>query len=156
MKPASRARVLRGLVLICFACVAVLAVMSVGAQGSDREHVGAITCAGCHTSEHEIWRETPHSTSFERLSGSRRDDPACLQCHAPAREDGLSGIQCETCHGGGRYYFADYVMRDAELARLVGLRDPDESTCASCHDADNTARLVPFDFETAKERIRHW
>ena len=78
-----------------------------------------------------------------------------MQCHEPSRTSGLKGVQCETCHGGGRYYFAEYVMRDAELARLVGLQDPDEATCLSCHDS-NTPRLVPFDYEAARERIRHW
>ncbi len=54
-------------------------------------------------------------------------------------------MTCETCHGGGQYYSPDYVMKDAELARLVGLVDPSEKSCRNCHDASSPS-LKPFDF----------
>jgi hypothetical protein len=119
------------------------------------EMVGAETCASCHTAAYEAWQQTPHAAAGSRLAGAFRQDRSCLRCHAPAREAGLTGVQCETCHGAGQHYFPEYVMRDAELARLVGLREPDEATCAECHD-QTSPRLTPFDYQTALELIRHW
>lgn len=149
-----RDTVLRLTVPVGVAAAVLIIVFSAKARGVS-DHVGSLTCAGCHASAHETWSGGPHARATDRLKGVHREDRSCVQCHQPSRGSGLTGVQCETCHGGGRYYFAEYVMRDAELARLVGLRDPDETTCLSCHDS-NTPRLVPFDYETARERIRHW
>jgi hypothetical protein len=46
-------------------------------------------------------------------------------------------------------------MRDAELARAVGLVDPGEKTCAGCH-TDSTPSLVPFEYGRKLPLIRHW
>ena len=144
----------RLLVLAGMGILASIFVVAAGAQGAGDE-VGARTCAGCHQEAFEVWQSSPHAKASDLLVGAHREDRACQQCHVPSRETGMTGVQCETCHGGGRYYFAEYVMRDSELARLVGLKDPTEATCLECHDA-NSPRLVPFDYQSARERIRHW
>ena len=46
-------------------------------------------------------------------------------------------------------------MRDAELARAVGLLEPGEKTCAACH-TDSTPSLVKFEYERKLPLIRHW
>jgi hypothetical protein len=46
-------------------------------------------------------------------------------------------------------------MKDAELARLVGLVDPSEKGCRTCHDA-STPSLKPFDFVESLKAIDHW
>ncbi|MCI0670662.1 MAG: hypothetical protein L0Y64_09395, partial [Myxococcaceae bacterium] len=38
---------------------------------------------------------------------------------------------------------------------LVGLVDPVEKGCRSCHDASSPS-LAPFDFRTALKAIDHW
>jgi hypothetical protein len=63
-------------------------------------------------------------------------------------------VQCESCHGEGTYYARSFVMRDSELARLAGLREPKAADCTRCH-ADGPS-LRTFDFEAARARIRHW
>ena len=67
----------------------------------------------------------------------------------------MANVSCETCHGGGQYYTARYVMKDPELARLVGLLDPSEKGCRTCHDASSPS-LKPFDFVTKLKSIDHW
>lgn len=117
--------------------------------------VGASTCATCHPKAYATWKRGPHAHALERLSDSERHEQRCLQCHSPDSSVGLEGVQCETCHGSGRYYFPDYVMRDPELRKLVGLVTPDAATCKRCHDA-SAPSLVPFDYAKKVERIRHW
>jgi hypothetical protein len=151
----SRSRTAPRVALIVFpALLAGVLVVAARAQVSV-EHVGARTCSSCHARAFEAWRSGPHARAYQVLAGASREDRACLRCHSPSRASGHAGVQCETCHGGGRHYFPEYVMRDRELSRLVGLRDPGPATCAECHDA-NSPRLVPFDYEKARERIRHW
>ena len=67
----------------------------------------------------------------------------------------MAGVSCESCHGGGQYYVAAYVMKDPELARLVGLSDPSEKGCRNCHDASSPS-LKPFDFVSKLKAIDHW
>jgi len=64
-------------------------------------------------------------------------------------------VQCETCHGAGRHYAKVLVMRDAELSRVVGLREPKADTCLRCHTQD-APNIRPFDPREKLERIRHW
>jgi hypothetical protein len=46
-------------------------------------------------------------------------------------------------------------MKDPELARLVGLLDPSEKGCRTCHDASSPS-LRPFDFASRLKAIDHW
>jgi hypothetical protein len=46
-------------------------------------------------------------------------------------------------------------MKDSELARLVGLDDPSEKSCRSCHDGSSPS-LKPFDFAEKLKLIDHW
>ena len=63
-------------------------------------------------------------------------------------------MSCEACHGPGRIYSAPYVMRDAELARAVGLLETGPKTCAACH-TDSTPSLVRFQYDRKLLLIRH-
>lgn len=119
------------------------------------DKVGPESCKACHPAAYEAWKAGPHARARESLGERHAADARCLSCHAPDAEDGLAGVSCETCHGPGRRYAAAYVMRDAELARLVGLVDPGEKTCAACH-TESTPSLVRFDYARKLPLIRHW
>jgi cytochrome c554/c'-like protein len=119
------------------------------------DHVGPDTCKACHPAAYEAWLASPHARARETLPERSRNEPRCLSCHAPDADDGLAGVSCETCHGPGRVYAASYVMRDAELARAVGLLDPGEKTCAACH-TESTPSLVRFEYGRKLPLIRHW
>jgi hypothetical protein len=45
-------------------------------------------------------------------------------------------------------------MRDAELARAVGLADPGEKTCLGCH-TESTPSLGRFDYARKLRLIAH-
>ncbi|MCH9647684.1 MAG: cytochrome c family protein [Deltaproteobacteria bacterium] len=104
--------------------------------------VAATTCGECHVSEFEVWKRTPHSTSFKTLHrkesaeaiagkmGFRliKRQSLCLSCHYTAvveREQlrAGSGVSCESCHGAARDWLdvhnnygsgADYGSETAE------------------------------------------
>jgi len=116
--------------------------------------VGPETCKACHPIAYESWRETAHARAFEALPAKNRTDPRCVSCHSPDAERGISGISCEACHGPGQFYAASYVMRDRELARLVGLVDPGERTCLRCHN-ESTPALERFEYARRLQLIEH-
>lgn len=74
---------------------------------------------------------------------------------APLEDDpALAGVQCESCHGPGTFYSPRNVMKDPELARLMGLTEMSKTTCQLCHKSDGPG-VLPFDFEAKLELVRH-
>jgi hypothetical protein len=133
---------------------AALAVLPASAIAAD--FVGAESCKACHPEAFAAWRTSKHARAFETLSSQQKDDARCASCHAPdLRDQKVVGVTCEACHGGGQYYSPRYVMKDPELSRLVGLVDPSERQCRSCHDASSPS-LRPFEFVEKLKLIDHW
>jgi formate-dependent nitrite reductase cytochrome c552 subunit len=119
------------------------------------DFVGAESCKGCHAEAYESWRQSKHARAHDSLSPQQQQDARCLSCHSPNLSEQQANVTCETCHGGGQYYSAQYVMKDSELVRLVGLLDPSEKTCRTCHDASSPS-LKPFEFVEKLKLIDHW
>lgn len=120
------------------------------------DSLGSESCQGCHPEAFAAWRAGPHARAKESLSPQQQKDARCLSCHSPAEaEQRVQNVGCETCHGGGQYYSARYVMKDSELARLLGLVDPSKNSCRVCHDASSPS-LKAFDFEAKLKAIDHW
>lgn len=118
--------------------------------------LGPESCKACHQEAYDAWQQSKHARATDSLSPQQREDARCLSCHAPDQAGAqVSHVTCETCHGGGQYYSPRYVMKDPELARLVGLVDPSEKQCRTCHDA-STPSLRPFDFKESLKAIDHW
>lgn len=123
------------------------------------DYVGAQRCKSCHAAEFAALENGPHARAYDVLDDAAKKNPRCLACHTMVPEDtqlGLTGIQCESCHGAGRNYTPEYVMRDKELSSLLNLvAKPDATSCTRCH-TDQAPTMTPFDFATAKGRIQHW
>lgn len=74
---------------------------------------------------------------------------------APTDESpALAGVQCEACHGAGSLYAPRFVMKDRELARLLGLSSVTEEQCAPCHAKDSPS-VKPFDFAEKILLVNH-
>ncbi len=116
--------------------------------------LGPDSCKPCHAAAYESWRDGPHARALESLPEASRKDARCTSCHAPDLDKGVAAVSCETCHGPGQAYAARYVMRDAELARAVGLVDPGEKTCLACH-TDSAPSLTRFDYARKVAVIAH-
>jgi hypothetical protein len=120
------------------------------------DFLGAESCEACHPDAWAAWQASAHARSREVLSPQQQRDARCLMCHSPNEVDQrVAEVSCETCHGGGQYYSARYVMKDSELARLTGLADPTEKSCRACHDASSPS-LRPFEFKEKLKAIDHW
>jgi Cytochrome c554 and c-prime len=134
--------------------VPVVALCSAAALAAD--FLGPESCKACHAEAYAVWSTSKHARSLESLTREQQKDPRCVACHAPnLTEQKVGGVSCETCHGAGQYYVPSYVMKDPELARLVGLLDPGERSCRSCHDASSPS-LKPFDFTAKLKAMDHW
>ena len=136
------------------AAVGGAALCSAAALGA--EFLGPESCKACHPDAYATWSTSKHARSTESLTREQQRDPRCTACHAPnVSEQGVGGVSCETCHGAGQYYAPSYVMKDSELARLVGLLDPGERSCRTCHDPSSPS-LLPFDFPSKLKAMDHW
>jgi hypothetical protein len=130
------------------------ALASAGALAAD--FLGPESCKACHGEAYATWSTSKHARSAESLTREQQKDPRCTACHAPnLTEQNVGAVSCETCHGAGQYYVPAYVMKDPELARLVGLLDPGERSCRSCHDPASPS-LKPFDFTAKLKAMDHW
>lgn len=132
------------------------AVLLASAAGQAADFTGPESCKACHAQAYDAWKQSKHARARDSLSAQQQKDARCLSCHAPNSADqNVSNVSCETCHGGGQFYASTYVMKDAELVRLVGLQDPSEKSCRTCHDASSPS-LRPFDFVEKLKSIDHW
>lgn len=136
----------------------VLLLPTTGEAQSSRLHVGPERCKVCHEYQYQVWKNGPHARATKRLNDKQRVDARCAQCHltsATMTAEGQGGITCEHCHGPGRYYQREYVMRDKELASLVGLiAKPNASSCTTCH-GEGAPNIKPFTFDAAWPLIDH-
>ena len=121
--------------------------------------VGPASCRTCHAEAYRIWSQSPHARAVSSLAPEQRKSALCLACHSRDEQrsnpaDPVTGVSCETCHGGGRFYQPASVMRDKELARLFGMQDA-QTTCTSCHGPGSPSPQ-PFEVKAALLRIDHW
>lgn len=99
-------------------------IVAVSADGVDCDPTKVMTaesCATCHANEVNVWKQTPHFTTYEKLSrrprakeickkmglrSVKRSD-VCVQCHftqkaSSGKNKAVSGISCESCHGASK------------------------------------------------------
>ena len=132
-----------------------LAFSGSGEAQSVELYVGPERCKACHEYQYEVWSRGPHARATKSLNDKQRQDGRCARCHMTTLSPPVEGISCERCHGPGRYYQREYVMRDKELAALVGLiASPDERSCLSCH-GDGSPAIRPFEFDSKWPLIDH-
>ncbi len=145
-----------------FSSPAILCALALAASSAARansELVGPESCATCHKAAYQAWKSSPHARAHLSLTAEQKKQQLCLSCHSRdeqrAGQAQVQGVSCETCHGAGRSYQTDVVMRDPELARLLGLAEVGEQSCLMCHNA-NAPSAGKFDFKAALGRIDHW
>ncbi len=121
-----------------------------------QNYVGPERCRTCHEFEFQVWDRSAHRRAQLALSDEQRSDAKCNTCHTMKAETGNAdtAVTCERCHGPGRYYHPEYVMRDHELARAVFLVDPKPEHCQQCH-TEGTPSIRPFKYDEMWAKIDH-
>ncbi len=133
-------------------------------------YTGTAACGSCHNGpdhghQYDVWRRSPHARAWAVLStpraaelargmnvsGDPQQSEACLKCHAPGPHAD-EGVGCEACHGAGKKYAADAIMRDPAAARAAGLKPASLNDCNGCH---NPAHGKPFNAAEAWKQIAH-
>lgn len=115
--------------------------------------VGAAACGECHRNAYQSWSATAHSQANKRLPQESRNDSRCLRCHGTP-DGATGGVQCEHCHGAGFIYAKRHVMKDKELAHMVGLVKAGLDDCRRCHTESSPA-LRSFASDAAWLQIKH-
>ena len=118
-------------------------------------YMGAEYCGSCHREEYKKWANSPHADAHKNLPADRKNDRACLGCHATGvlgkNEPVFSGVQCESCHGPGQYYAALHIKKDAVLSERLFKQDA-KGSCLHCHSSD-TKIWSP---QEGMKKIDHW
>jgi hypothetical protein len=123
------------------------------AHPTDPGYLGAEACRSCHPSAYDVWQKSAHARAWRSLPPERRGDPKCQSCHSPDPGGLAAGVQCESCHGNGRDYAFDFVMKDRPLARTLGLADAGLRRCKTCHLQDGV--MSAFDYRSKMSAIAH-
>ncbi|MEP4077716.1 MAG: cytochrome c family protein [Haloferula sp.] len=133
--------------------------------------VGNTVCADCHEEEFKAWKSSAHSRadSVHRDAKTRKkaeeiakkmglknaaamtSSPLCTECHFTRQKKGgstkvISGVSCESCHGGGKDYYEVHGEKDKigdraerqKLSKAAGMLYPHDTflvaeNCFNCH-----------------------
>ena len=150
-----------------------------GEKGDDckRPFVGNANCKLCHNEaetgeQFKKWQASPHAKAFKTLSSpaakkineNAAKDPKCLKCHvtgfecpkeikAKAKES--DGVGCESCHGAGKDYAKQEIMKSKKDSIEKGMIEPTEKTCVKCHNKESPTFPGKFDFKEMWKKILH-
>lgn len=131
------------------------------ASGEEPAYVGAAKCKLCHMKQHKIWSASVHAKAFEALKPAEQKDPKCLACHVSGYRQtqqvpaGVSGVDCEACHGPGSLYLKIHPRKDKEGAKQAGLiAEPEPASCKNCHNPESPT-FKGFDYDKMWEAIQH-
>lgn len=167
--------------LLCFAVSNVVA-----KRKFKPTYTGADTCEKCHRKTHRSWKKTKMAKAFDILKPNNRNeakmkaglDPKqdytkeekCIPCHTTGyglpggfvseeETPKLVGVQCESCHGPGKYCVPIMEKRGRiyELHELLeaGLRPRPETVCITCHNAKSPTLTPEIEksFDIEKKRL---
>jgi hypothetical protein len=174
------------------ACL-VLAVLAFAVSGpapgarNAANYVGSGGCK-CHM-QTVIWEQSLHAQAFAVLATPQAkaiaaklkiDNPQksgkCLKCHSTAyhfseriqtgKIKPVEGVSCESCHGPGKAYAPNDIMKKRKSAIEAGLIYPATRSCELCHNDQSPTwkadryttkdgKQIGFDAEQAYEKIKH-
>jgi hypothetical protein len=109
-------------------------------------YVGIEECAMCHRAAVDFWKETRHAQAWKTLTEREKHlNRECTGCHVTgwqspggatlARLEGLTNVQCETCHGPGSVH-VDADGKDSP--KTVVLRPADNLCAGQCHTPEHS------------------
>lgn len=149
-------------------------------RGVDRVYGGARSCAACHTSEYEQWKETRHAHALQTLvEKGMQYDSRCLKCHTVGfgQDNGfynvresmpMANVQCESCHGPAaehanlQFYLRaregraegteEFLEKKRRALEVMPSKVVRAQTCVKCHTPENDDHFV---YEEKVRRVNH-
>lgn len=139
--------------------------------------VGVKKCRICHKmkkrgNQYGKWKSLKHSRAYkilltekaQKIKKNAHKSGKCLKCHSTAyyfTEKRVSykvklkeGVSCESCHGPGKKYRKNSVMKKRKLAIAKGLIAHPEKVCTKCHNPESPT-YQKFHLETFLRKIAH-
>ena len=116
-------------------------------QQNRNGYVSATACQQCHEQEYLHWSATRHAFAYQTLLKKERYfDAGCVSCHTTGfgyptgfqigdQDSALTGVQCETCHGPGKWH-----VRNPKKTNIRS--GADTSLCLQCHDPKHSPGFV--------------
>jgi len=134
---------------------------SLSALAVEGGFVGSERCQPCHQKSYAIWLLSAHAKAISSIPEDKRSELKCLFCHATdvqerLREWKFTNVQCEACHGPGEKHILLARQKTEDNAKPGGLAAVTEKRCRECHASVRSPSIRPFEFDSARERIRHW
>jgi len=117
--------------------------------------ISSSACAQCHPQEYKLWAQSGHARAVATLRQDRKRVPDCLPCHSEFfRQERVfvdtkrdpQGVECVSCHGSAGQHAKDPTKHGM-------IRGEGEAICTECHTQGNSPK---FNYETYRERIKHW
>jgi hypothetical protein len=152
------------------------------AEANKHVFVGVANCKMCHQDaetgdQFNQWKKTKHAEALKTLSGKEAKeigaklgvanpakDDKCLKCHvtgfdAPKEMKGKTwketdSVGCESCHGAGKDYAKEDIMKNKAASIERGLVLPDEKVCVKCHNKESPT-FKEFNFAEMAKKIAH-
>jgi Cytochrome c554 and c-prime len=121
-----------------------------------------VTLPGTNNQGQRIDRQVGHAKAWFTLTSEGKErDRSCVGCHSAGFNEvggactttelvtkGLTGVQCESCHGPGSLH----VAAGDEAARKTAIvGHPDEASCRGCHVPPHIPTVASF---VVTERLR--
>ncbi|MFC1481256.1 multiheme c-type cytochrome [Candidatus Neomarinimicrobiota bacterium] len=107
-------------------------------------------CLSCHTTGFGT------DTGYKVLTAEFIADP--VNAKAVKKNNSLSAVGCEGCHGPGKDYKSKKTMvgiQDGSIdGASVGLWTPDEAVCKTCHN-EKSPTFKEFNFEERVKEFAH-
>jgi hypothetical protein len=151
-------------------------------EESKHAFVGVTNCKMCHQDpetgdQFGHWKKSEHAEALKTLSGKEAKeigtkmgianpakDAKCLKCHVTAFEapkdmkaktwKEADAVGCESCHGPGKDYAKEDIMKSREASMEKGLVLPTEKVCVKCHNKESPT-FKEFNFEKMVKKIEH-
>jgi hypothetical protein len=108
-------------------------------------YLGSAACKSCHAPAYAWWTRHPHGKAYTTLETLHKQfNLSCVGCHvtgygkpggaAVVKNEGLTHVGCESCHGPG----SKHVAQPGAAPTALITKSPSEATCKQCHSPEHS------------------
>ena len=151
-------------IILCLLCVVFVKDATAQSESPESARFGMVcdpskvmtsqTCIKCHAKAFEVWKQTPHSKTFDELHrtaeakqiaqrmglSSIKRGSTCITCHYTLKEKSagkaraVEGVSCESCHGAAKEWVG--------VHNVYGARDVTRETETPAHRLERVRNSI--------------